>query len=356
MHSLMEDIDLKLFFSDCPATPAGHTGILEKREIRKSVTLYLTHACNLRCLTCYLNAGDPLINELNTNDYRKLFPSLKELGFDMVYLLGGEPMLRKDIFEIISSAKENDLIVSMSSNGFFIDNENARKLSESGLDNIQISIDSADERINDTIRGRESFRKAKEAIINLKNYGMKLSIAFVITRFYNDINEIINMAKSLNVDAVNISVAEPFGRALKFNVLPTREMVKEAIMKIENLKNEIEMSFNGFRFYMDKEIFEKSLHNIPPGYFSCPAGRERFVIDSNGDVYGCELMMDKNFLEGNIRKVDVNEIWFNGFKFFRERKLPENCRKCNFRESCQGGCPARSFISNYFLKDPLCKL
>lgn len=353
--NFMDKFYLELFYSECPAIPTYHVSALENIEIKKSVSIYVTHQCNLRCKTCYLNAGLPLKYEMKLDNYKNIFPKIKNLGFELIYILGGEPLLHKEIFEIISLAKENDFVVSMSSNGFFIDKIKAEKLKKSGLDQIQISIDSANEMINDNIRGDKSFKNAINAIKNLKNVGLKVSIAFTITKYYNNVEEMVRLAKSLDVDVLNVSVVQPFGRAKENDIAPDKHLIKEAIEKLKMYKNEIKLTFNGFRFYLNKKIFDESLKNIPMGYNSCPAGKERFVIDSNGNIYGCELLMNEYFLEGNVLKDDINKIWESGFKLFRERVIPEYCNHCNFKQSCQGGCPARSFSTDLFQKkDSLC--
>ncbi|MDP8003650.1 MAG: SPASM domain-containing protein, partial [Caldisphaera sp.] len=92
-------------------------------------------------------------------------------------------------------------------------------------------------------------------------------------------------------------------------------------------------------------------------YYSCPAGRSRFIIDSNGDIYGCELLINRKFLEGNVRKNRIEDIWINGFKQFREDRWKKinYCSTCEISSLCQGGCVARAFNGeNIYNKDPLC--
>jgi radical SAM protein with 4Fe4S-binding SPASM domain len=92
----------------------------------------------------------------------------------------------------------------------------------------------------------------------------------------------------------------------------------------------------------------------------CPAGRSRFVIDSNGDVYGCELLTGNRFREGNALRDDLSEIWTNGFRAFRERspERMEGCDRCPLRSVCNSGCPARAYgrRGTLLAKDPLCGL
>lgn len=344
-----------LYLNDCPAIPTFHTSALESIQFEKSVSIYLTHKCNLNCKTCYINANKPLQNELNTNDFVKIFAEIKDLDFPMVYFLGGEPLIRKDIFELISMAKKNGLYVSMSSNGYFINSGVAEKLKNSGLDQIQISIDSADEKTNDFIRGKGSFKRATYAIQSLIKYGVKVSIGFTITSFYSNVKEMISLAERLNVKVLNISVAEQFGRALPNNAVPSKNQVREAVESILNLKTKLKLTFNGFRFYLDEKYYEGIGNTIPIDYRSCPAGTNRFVIDSNGNVFGCELLMYDQFVEGNVRNENISDIWKNGFKIFKHRDLPEECKICPYRKICQGGCPARAYLKGSFNeRDILC--
>jgi radical SAM protein with 4Fe4S-binding SPASM domain len=345
-----------LYLSECPAVPTSHIKALEGREFDKSVTIYVTHGCNFRCKTCYLSAGEPLKNELSIENYEKIFREIRDLGFQIVYILGGEPLIRKDIFEIIKKAKENSLYVSMSSNGYFINMDNAERLKDSGLDQIQISLDSADERINDIIRGPGSYRGAIKAIENLKRTGIKTSLAFTITSLYSNVSEMMKFANSLGIKLLNISVVQPFGRALKNRVLPSIEQVTKAINDIKNSEYDIRLTFNGFRFYLDQEGYKDARVYARSDYVTCPAGVNRFVIDSNGDVYGCELLMFDEFKEGNIRERGISEIWRNGFLIFRERRLPKECQECPYRDLCQGGCPARAYLNGGLdRRDILCK-
>ncbi|PMP74592.1 MAG: radical SAM/SPASM domain-containing protein [Aciduliprofundum sp.] len=352
----MKNLQGTMYLSECPATPTVHASILEGRELKRSVTIYVTRGCNLRCKTCYISAGKPLRDELSVNDYRNIFLELKELDFQMVYILGGEPMLRGDIFHIIWDAKYKGLYASMSSNGYFIDHEKALRLKESGLDQIQISIDSADEKMNDYIRGRNSFSRAVAAVKNLKDVGMKVSIAFTITSFYYDIMKMIELAESLNVEVINLSVAQPFGRAAGTGAVPTNEQVRNVLKDLEKTETDLRITFNGFRFFLDRDAYYEAKKIAEKDYHTCPAGRERFVIDSNGDVYGCELLISSEFREGNVKENDLREIWRNGFHIFRDRRLPNECISCPFKDLCQGGCPARSYLAGGLdKKDLFCK-
>jgi radical SAM protein with 4Fe4S-binding SPASM domain len=97
---------------------------------------------------------------------------------------------------------------------------------------------------------------------------------------------------------------------------------------------------------------------VESSFSICPAGRSRFVIDSNGDIYGCELLITPKFKEGNVLKDNLKDVWERGFSIFRERdpiKI-EDCKSCSIAKICASGCPARaySFYGSINHKDPLC--
>lgn len=136
---------------------------IDKRP--RNLQLFLTKRCNLNCRHCYYSAGEALQNELSTKELKDIIRSFAGIGAgNVVTLTGGEPMMRKDFFEIVEEAVYRGLKVYLLSNGGLIRNaETARKIA--GLiDNVQISLDGTCPEINDSIRGKGSFDHAVRAI------------------------------------------------------------------------------------------------------------------------------------------------------------------------------------------------
>jgi radical SAM protein with 4Fe4S-binding SPASM domain len=351
------------FLMDCPATPLTHLSSNNKFFNRNLIqaTLYITRECNLNCIHCYISAGKPLKDELKTYEWFNVIDQLKSLGIEIIYLLGGEPLLRNDLFDIIFYSTSLNIYTAMSTNGTLINQEIARKLKKSGINEVQVSIDGPNENINSVIRGVGSFQKAINGVKNLLNEGIKTTLSFVITEFNkNYISDMIDLAKNLGVKTINFSPVQEFGRAKTNNVRLSRNSAVTVYNKIKKLNtNEINITINGFRFYLDdlKGIYESLIKKGINNYYSCPAGNSRLIIDSNGDVYGCELLILENFKEGNVRKDSLKDLWENGFKFFREKRWEniKECKTCKISSLCQGGCPARSYRNNTFYnKDGLC--
>ncbi len=106
------------------------------------VSWNLTKACNLRCPHCYMEGGQKAENELTTQECLELIDELNTLGTEMLILTGGEPMLRKDIFEIAQYASSLGIWVVMGTNGVLINDGSVQKMIECGVQGVAISIES----------------------------------------------------------------------------------------------------------------------------------------------------------------------------------------------------------------------
>ncbi|AFZ70702.1 radical SAM additional 4Fe4S-binding domain protein [Caldisphaera lagunensis DSM 15908] len=353
--------DEQAFLTDCPATPLSHLendGKYLMSEGPYQVTIYITRECNLNCTHCYISAGSPLNDELNKDEWKLVINKLNDIGTNVLYILGGEPLLKHGIFDIISYSTSLGLYTSLSSNGTVITKGVSKKLKESNINEIQISIDGPNEEINSLIRGKNSFKLAIEGVKNLINENIPTSLSYVITEKNKDyIEDMIKIAEELNVKSINFSPVQQFGRAKINNVLLKRESAIQVYNKLRllNKKYKIKITTNGFRFFIDN-LFDVylSLKNKINNYYSCPAGRSRFIIDANGDIYGCELLINPLFKEGNALKDDLREIWKKGFTRFRNKWYmeKEECKSCSINSLCQGGCFARAFNSKKDINCP----
>lgn len=362
----LDDVLAKAFLTECPATPLSH--LVEGSEgltvegVPYQVSAYVTRACNLRCLHCYISAGKPLPNELSYDEWSRVFSELADLGTRVLYILGGEPMLRRDIYDIISSASRLGMRVSMSTNGTLIGRSEAVRLRDSGVSEVQVSLDGPTEGINDSIRPPASFRAAVSAIRYLKEVGLRVTIG--VTLFSANeayIKSMVDLAKELGVDGITFEALAPFGRALVNGLRGPSGGVWGVILPLAASSPRISLS--SMRFLMPVSLLQESYRRSKEllgkvSYQTCPAGRSRMVIDANGDVYGCELLIGLTKPEGNVRKSSVRELWRSGFRDLRQRDLSsvEPCSSCNMYSLCHGGCPARALQRFKTLRapDPMC--
>lgn len=374
--------EAQVFLEECPASPIGHILALRSHlegvgesmpyismDSLNNVTIYLTHACNLRCIHCYLSAGEPLGNELNVRDWLIILDKLRELGVRFVYLLGGEPMLlvRRGLFDIIRHAKDLGIYVSMSTNGTLVTRDVAVKLKEAGLDQVQVSVDGPNPAINDVIRGIGSFDLAMRAINILKDVGIGVSLSYTVmssNAYY--IVDMVRLAEKLGIPVLTFIRVQEFGRAYDNGIGLSDDDAERVLYELLSIKANVKLVLNGFRFYLKnlRKTYEEIKGRLSDlgitNYTTCPAGKSRFVIDSNGDIYGCELLMSEEFKEGNALRDDIRHVWRDEFKVFRNRKYTEinQCSKCPMADLCNAGCPARAYraYGSINAPDPYCPL
>jgi len=130
----------------------------------------VTYSCNLKCAHCYENAGAPR-PELSTEEARQVidrFSNLSGTGLPALSFSGGEPLTRKDFFELLTYARKHVNYISVASNGTLITKDNANKLKESGASYVEISLDGASPRIHDEFRGvKGAFEKTLDGVKKL---------------------------------------------------------------------------------------------------------------------------------------------------------------------------------------------
>ena len=359
------------FIAECPATPLSHLlGGAEKlakepgRPVQ--VTAYVTRACNLRCVHCYIRAGEPLKDEMTTDEWKRVFAQLRDLGTEDLYILGGEPMMRGDIYELVAYAARLGLRASLSTNGTLIGSEEARRLADAGLAEAQVSIDGPTAPINDMIRVPGSFNRAIKAVRYLRDAGIRVTLGYVVTPLnYRYVLDFLRLAEELGVDAVTFEAVVTFGRAADNGLRLSRDIGTKVVKELLSYRGPVNINFSSMRFYLPDLLssYRAAIELLGPrarAYTTCPAGTTRMVIDANGDVYGCELFIPLGVREGNVRTADLSVIWRDGFSWIRSRAsgVPEQCRSCPMAPLCRGGCPARAmaYYGTPWAPDPLCPL
>ena len=202
-----------------------------KRHYKLQAALFeLTLRCNMQCIHCGSSAGDQRVKELTTDEWLKVVKDLSDTGCKYITLLGGEPFLRKDWFEISKGIKENDMKLTIISNGFLIDNDVVSKLKELDLYTLAISLDGASPETHDKIRQvKGSFEKCVNVLERLKEAGIKTSVITTLNKInYED----LPMMRSLLLDkgvAWQIQIAAPIGRFPKELMLSKEEFYSVAL-------------------------------------------------------------------------------------------------------------------------------
>ena len=147
------------------------------------LTWELTYACNLQCVHCLSSSGRRDPRELDTAQVKDVLDQLRDLQVFYINIGGGEPMIRKDFFEILEHAESNGIGVKFSTNGTYITAENAKRMAAMNYLDIQISLDGVDAKTNDAVRGEGSYAASIAAMNFLRdaNFG-QFKISVVMTR------------------------------------------------------------------------------------------------------------------------------------------------------------------------------
>ena len=314
------------------------------------LTWELTYACNLECVHCLSSSGRRDPNELTTEQCKQVLDELRDLQVFYINIGGGEPMVRRDFFEIIEHAVSNGIGVKFSTNGAFIDPENARRLASMDYLDIQISLDGTTAEVNDAVRGEGSFDTAIRAMENLRDAGFgQFKISVVVTRHNVDqLDAFKALADSFGAQ-LRITRLRPAGRgADTWNELHPTNAQQRTIYEWLLAHGENVLTGDSF-FHLN------ALGESLPGLNMCGAGRVVCLIDPLGDVYACPFVIHEDFKAGSILDDGgFTKVWRES-ALFTELREPENpgaCSSCGSYDACQGGCMAAKFFTGLPLDGP----
>ena len=316
----------------------------EEEYVPLVVSWNVTLKCNLRCSHCYINAEDTeAVNELSTDAAKMLIHQITEVSRPLLILSGGEPLLRDDIYEIISYGRDCGLKMGMGSNGMLIDDTVAGKLKEAGMWTVAISLDSANPERHDEFRGVEScWQKAVEAIKALKRAGIETQVNCTVTQQnYDEIDEIMALAESLGVDNFHLFFLVPTGRGTELeDVSPQmyEDMIRSTLAKTSKYKLNVKPSCVPQFMRVAKEEGVDMSRWVR----GCMAGLYYCRIYPSGEVTPCPYMP---VTLGNIREESFKDIWFGSevFRALRDfDRLKGKCGACEYSDVC-GGCRARAY-------------
>jgi mycofactocin radical SAM maturase len=314
------------------------------------LTWELTYACNLACVHCLSSSGRRDPRELSTAEAKAVLDELQRLQVFYINIGGGEPMIRKDFFELVTYSVDHGIGVKFSTNGTYLDAEAARRLAAMDYMDVQISLDGVDAVTNDHVRGSGSYDAARRAMDNLAaaEFGpFKLSI--VVTRHNVDqLDDFKALADSYGAQ-LRVTRLRPSGRGAEswHELHPTNDQQYQ-IYKWLLAHGESVLTGDSF-FHLN------ALGEPLPGLNMCGAGRVVCLIDPIGDVYACPFVIHDEFRAGSVRDTGgFTGIWRESelFLSLREPASAGACASCGSYDACQGGCMAAKFFTGLPLDGP----
>lgn len=318
----------------------------------------LTHRCPLACPYC----SNPLelkavSQELETQEWVRVFKEAAEMGVLHLHLSGGEPASRRDLLELTKAAVECGLYTNLITSGIGINEKRLENLADAGLDHVQLSIQGVDQKTADMVGGYKGGydRKLKLAAW-VHATGIPLTVNAVCHRTnMDDIPAIIELAQELGARRLEIATVQFHGWAIKnrAQLMPTAEQVKATTTLVENYRKELE----------GKLVIDY----VPADYYAtypkaCMGGWGRIGIniDPIGLVLPCHAAESIQGLKfDNIKDKSLQEIWYHSEVFNAYRGtdwMQEPCRSCDRKLMDFGGCrcQAMAIAGDAKATDPAC--
>ena len=315
---------------------------LQKDPILKFLFLELTLRCNENCIHCGSRCGKQTGKELTFEQYKAFLDKIKrDFGTRELQLCitGGEPLLRKDFFDIMGYAHSLGFHWGMTSNGTLIDKSIAVKLEECGMGTISISLDGLRE-THDKFRcapgGWDSAVRGINALIERGAFQEIQVTTVVHSGNINELDALYDYLCGVDIDSWRLITIEPIGRALDAGLSLSPEEYERVLEFIREKRADNMPVTYGCTHYLGLE-YEREVRDW---YFLCNAGIYTAGIRANGDIGAClDIEKRPELLDGNILTDDFTHIWKNGFKSYRNDLSDKSakCSACGSREFCKGG-------------------
>jgi MoaA/NifB/PqqE/SkfB family radical SAM enzyme len=293
--------------------------------------LKISEQCNAQCLHCNIWKLGSQPQEMTTEQVQKLFLQLRKwFGPFSLHITGGEPLLRKDLIDILAYAYRHQILVELLTNGWLLDETKAEQIVRAGVYRVTISLDGINPITHDTMRGKPGFYKQVNSAINyLRKYqemfhsSMLLVVKTVINR--NNLDELLPLVDWVKEKGITGVIYQPieqnYGEPINPDWYKTSKLWVSDLAKLISIMDTLyELKKFGAPilnklsdFNMIKEYFtyperlmkkvQQHADLITPQ--ACYNGVSNFVVSSNGDVRMCFQMNPI----GNITQKRPEQIW-----------------------------------------------
>lgn len=350
--------DIQNFFCDLRALLKGCLHEYEQRRAVEHIPftlryntlpvlseLAVTYRCNLTCKFCYAGCGckkKPDTKELTTKNFKKVISLIrKEAQVPSISFTGGEPLLRKDLPELITHAKSLKMWTNLITNATLLTKPLAQRLKQARLDSAQISLEAGNASQHDEITGVfGSFKKTLHGLELLRKAGIAVHTNTTISSFNkNNLREIVDLTRALGLNKLSMNMLMPQGSALQHieNLFITYTEIGKIVLDMLAYAQSKNIQF---LWYSPTPacIFNPIVHGL--GNKACAACDGLLSITPIGDILPCSSY-PKTLANILAIKGKFSETWESAeFRFFQEKKFAhDQCQACEHLALCNGGCP-----------------
>ena len=307
----------------------------------QTILLHINNECNLDCVYCYLERDS---ESLSTSKVKSLLTEARTLDIKFVHILGGEPFLHRDIFEIIECAFLQDFTIVVYTNGTLISGDTLTKLLPY-RERLHLTVNYDHPSILDTVARRKgTYERIKANVANCRKAGFPVSAVVTVTRM--NVDRLEEIAKS----AHDLGMYPSFERYLPVRSDEENEKLELSPDQWNHVLHFAELLAE----HHDKYPVTRSLA-FARGT-CCNDYQDTIHVMENGEVLPC-IFMPKEMTLGNVYRYSLAEIW-EIFLAAREewKKVPVACLQCPSVNICGGGCKTYCYLKTgrFDEKDPLC--
>ena len=314
--------------------------------------LAVTTKCNMQCKYCSVRKAHARNDkELSTEQWKLIIKKLSNAGVFQIGFTGGEPTLRKDIHELMRFTESVGCVCNLTTNGWLLDEEFVKEMAKTGIKQCQISLDSFDENIHDTLRGKGSLKRVVQAIELLQLHNVHVGIDCVVSK--NNIKSIPFMIKECEkrkieyVTLIKLKKGD-LDNATFAELVPDYAEYGQLIESLCYRKNEMPnvtvdcASISNLQYTLQ----DNELSTIPTA--GCPIGHNLVCIAPNGDIYPCAALLSEEFKLGNILVDDFKQIWKSHPLLCSLRNVKKlvqgKCSACKRLDFCRAGCRGIAYV------------
>lgn len=268
-----------------------YRGMVLKKNVLRSVEFAMLYKCNMKCEKCYArDLYDSKNDGISIEDIKSIWKQCHDLGAMHVNVTGGEPLIRKDIVDVVKALKPESTMISLVTNSLLLTREKVFELKKAGLNSLHLSLDSHIPEVHDKLRGVKGIY---DKVMQGAEWAheAKLVVCFshvVCPETIDDLPKMIELAKSKGAFLILCTAGTSGGWEGKAENLLT----KEQLLRNDRIREETDITTQDLEFNFS-------------GKRECPAGREKIYISCHGDVYPCDTD-HKPF--GNVFKEPLKDI------------------------------------------------
>jgi len=318
----------------------------------------LTYECPLHCPYC----SNPVEmttreQELSTEHWLRVLSEARAMGAVQLGFSGGEPLLRKDLEQLVAHARQLGFYTNLITSGIGLTEKRIAALKDAGLDHIQLSFQAANAEDNDLIGNkRHSFAQKREVARLVKAYDYPMVLNFCLTaQNIDQIDDVMALSCELEGDFVELATVQYYGWAYvnRNRLLPTQSQLREAEAKVNRFRDG--QSGKGPKFiFVTPDYYEERPKTCMNGW-----GTTFLTVTPDGTALPCHSARILPLRFPNVRDLSLQDIWHvdAGFNYFRGTDwMTSPCSTCDEKHKDFGGCRCQAYMltGDMYAADPVC--